>query len=64
MEVVYFFLIKYFMWIRNEMVRLFGIMIMIYFLKVIYIFYNYINSFVLVILDYINIENILLNLKM
>lgn len=64
MEVVYFFLIKYFMWIRNEMVRLFGIMIMIYFLKVIYIFYNYINSFVLIILDYINIENILLNLKM
>lgn len=46
------------------MVRLFGIMIMIYFLKVIYIFYNYINSFVLIILDYINIENILLNLKM
>lgn len=64
MEVVYFFLIKYFMWIRNEMVRLIGIMIMIYFLKVIYIFYNYINSFVLIILDYINIENILLNLKM
>lgn len=46
------------------MVRLFGIMIMICFLKVIYIFYNYIKSFVLIILDYINIENILMNLKM